>query len=320
MAEDGPTNWYYVGTGRGNQRYYNADQLKGKGKGMGKGGKSFHLLYPPPHPPSVHSQKAVQQFSLEQQQQFLQQHHWCCHTCGQHHPFFHKVCRPCESWFGNASGKGGKGKSKSKGKGFSNAKGEKAPLDQNQQQQSNSPPERVTGRWRSGKGVPKHWNDHNVHVQAQADVFDMSADDVSMNDEEPLPTCNAEEIGKVIGWLKSKNVDGNVIEILGGFHDEQTKKADETKTALDPWRALQSVKDKLKNVMTQLDSTRSKVDDLSESLRLTRELQDELDNKKEALEAEAKELQQKALASMSAPPESPPVDEVQDCSHSPGTS
>ena len=311
--------WSTVGSGRGSNKFSQYKGGKGGLMGVGKVGKGKnligHTLPVPLHNQFVHLQPLQQQpvtrplqpglqqqhltgglqpnqqqQQQQQQQQLLQQQQqqqqallwqsnlqlqdWVCPACLTQHPHYHQVCGTCISAKAAAAKAKGKGKGKAKGgknRGLN-------PVD----------PHQRPGRWRSSKGTPAHWKN-------DVDNFDMSVDDDDSDVDAKVDTCNADEVNKVLNWLKNKQKDNGVVEVLEQLH--VWPKAKEP-VITDPWRALQSTKDKLRNVTMLADAAKAKADELHEALKDADEAKDELISRKENLEQEVLELQQKALSSM----------------------
>ena len=97
--------------------------------------------------------------------------------------------------------------------------------------------------------------------------------------------------------MKKKNgVDADAIEVLERLQVPEPPAKPEPS---DPWRSLQSVKDKLRNVAVQLESAQMATADCKAALNEAVAAENDLLEKREELEAEAKDLQQQAIDSMS---------------------
>ena len=314
-------DWYTVGSGRGSNKFN-----KGKGKGKGTQPLPVHLhnQFVPLQPDQQHQQlhgKAATKGYLQQlqpglqpqqhlqqlqqpglwqaqQQQHLQQCYlpdWWCTECHSQHPYYHKVCRLCEVWKAECKGKGKSGKAKGNGRGKGKAQGKGSkPYSVD----ASLSPKQRPGRWRSGTGSPAHWKD------SDANIYDMSYEDdddeIMTNDEyDEEPEIAAEEVNRVLLWLKKKqNGSSEVVDVLDRLHIS-TKDEAPSKTHTDPWRALQSVKYKLKNIQVQADAASTGASELRGALAIAEGAREDLLAKKSDLEVEAKDLQREALSSMS---------------------
>ena len=80
----------------------------------------------------------------------------------------------------------------------------------------------------------------------------MSIDGDEDDSSEASPV-GASEVNRVLGWLKKNNVDEAVLQVI-----DKIKIKDPDKQApddpIDPWRALQSTKDRLRNVSAQVQA------------------------------------------------------------------
>ena len=152
-------------------------------------------------------------------------------------------------------------------------------------------------RWdkkRLGKGTAKGGgNVKNDDEDDEMGVEFMEADAA------PAAKCDPAMLSKVVAWLKHQQADGSVIKVIDDLHSEQVKSESNGKPS-DPWRSLQSAKDKLINVEGQLDSAYQKIQELNDALNAAVEGKDELESKKENLEEDVKVLQQRALLTMNA--------------------
>ena len=296
-------------TGRGNKK------SKGKGKsfpsggggGKGKGTTPFQFVHSQPQqqqffqqPPQQLQQQQQQPLrppqhqhpplipGLQQQQQPQGQQHqqqsqlwWWCQFCNTAHPPFHQFCSTCE-WAAAQA----KGKAKGKGKGKS--KGGKLPKQQQY-------PER-RGRWRSGIGKPSHWmnvdEDDNGNVQEGGDCQfgdDDDDDDNKFTISTPPPEVDDEQINLVFSWIKAKGASEEILGTLNSLKAaSQEPKCNPTK---DPWRALQSCRDKLHSLANQQESANASVDKHRGFYDEALEWKEELDNKYENLVDEIEQLQ-----------------------------
>ena len=102
------------------------------------------------------------------------------------------------------------------------------------------------------------------------------------------------ELTKVMEWLKAKHVDDNVIKVIDDLQLEQLRQDELEKAPTDPWRALHTAY--------------AKVNELRDALDKAVEAKDNLEDKKEDLEADVKDLQQRALSSLNGSDDEPKID------------
>ena len=285
-----PNQWSTVGKGRGTNPWP-SNANKGGGK---------HLAPSPfaqnPFSPFVTHDNGSpfvksgggkpQQFG--QYQQFTQWNQWQCHTCGTLHPSHHTHCWTCLAWYGS-SGKQGKGKGFG-GKGF----GTKGQGKGASKVQDNAPKEKV-GRWRK-------WNfDSNADAKPTAPAGDNDDDLMDGGEDrfdigtpkaaETSGTMSGEKLGEVIKWLQSKGLAAEVIETLSTVSDGLKTASNSDSVARDPWRALQSAKDKIKAVDKQLVEAKDHLQVQRERFMKAEAWHDGLVDKKDQLESDIDSLQ-----------------------------
>ena len=255
--------------------------------------------------------QAQQHFQQPMNIQYVQQHQhqqfdWICPTCTTIHPYFHMFCAICQP----PSGGKGKGKSKGKDKGKTKSKGNgksknkasaglihgKGPAEKKPPPAGDSHAANRPGRWRSGAGVPAHWHDAEEYDMS----IDVGDDDRHWTDDyDDEEKCDPAEVNRVLRWLRNKEgVDPNAAEVLESLQIPVEKPS--TKLHADPWRALQSVRDKLKNITSQLETACAKYEECQAALKAADDVKEHLSAKKGDLAQEEKDLQQQALESRSS--------------------
>ena len=115
----------------------------------------------------------------------------------------------------------------------------------------------------------------------RSDVGDMSVDgrdDNEWESDEVDWNMPKEQVKLMMAWLKSKGADDKVLKVIEEVQEaaESEEKASEAK---DPWRELQSTRDKISNIETQLDAAKIRQDRAKEALTKTDTLVCELDDK-----------------------------------------
>ena len=93
------------------------------------------------------------------------------------------------------------------------------------------------------------------------------------------PKCEAQEVNRVLSWLKKNNVDDEIRQVLSKL-TVQEPSSQVPESPVDPWRSLQSTKDRLCNVSAQVDSAISKTNELQDQLRVAEEAKDALIDKR----------------------------------------
>ena len=300
------SQWYTVGKGRGNQRYVMTNNINQYDSV--KGGGHNHYVHAQQqqqyqHPPAQQQQwqfQSQQQLQQHQQQQLWQPNHtgdWICAACGSLHPRFHKSCWTCEGLAATTTAavagqakvlaKGGKAVGKGKGKGG------KATTQQQQQQQQRSA--RRPGRWqrwKSGPGAPAHWKDNST-TNIDGDDEDMGEENYdigtpkkdNMNDE-----IDQLQLQKVIGWLRAKGADSSVIGTITEI--KEASRPSPPEVVKDPWRALQSWKDKLRSVSRQLADSDTNLEMLQKQYKEAQDWHDDLVDKRDDIQKEILQLQE----------------------------
>ena len=207
---------------------------------------------------------------------------------------YHQQCWDCLGWT-TPKGKGninkGKGKSKGKGKGF----GKPAPKP---------PTGEATGRrgrwnrfrWKSGQGEPEHWHkDSTVRNNEFHEVHeDDDMGDNFMIGTPPDDSCkeevDMEKVSEVIRWLKAKGADKAIIGSLAELKAANDK-PDIKEQPKDPWRCLQSCKDKMRTVKKQLESAVEVLERQRSQFEEAQAWHDELVDRRDNIGATIDELQ-----------------------------
>ena len=147
-------------------------------------------------------------------------------------------------------------------------------------------------RWKSGPGTPSHWKadieNDDADIDMRGDKFDIGTpEDNEVAGEE----VDQEQLQKVIGWLRSKGADATVIGTINEIK-EASRPAEAPEATKDPWRALQSCKDRLRGVARQLADSEVNVDFLQQQFKESQDWHDDLIDKRDALQKEILQLQE----------------------------
>ena len=135
--------------------------------------------------------------------------------------------------------------------------------------------------------------DDNGNVQGAGDYQFGDDDDDDDNNKftisTPHPEVDDEQINLVFSWIKAKGASEETLGTLNGLKAaSQEPKCNPTK---DPWRALQSCRDKLHSLAKQQESANASVDKHRGFYDEALEWKEELDNKYESLVDEIEQLQ-----------------------------
>ena len=205
---------------------------------------------------------------------------WQCPDCGASHPGHHTTCWDC----GDGSSTAASSKSyKNKGKGKGGAK------NQNHQ------PGRA-GRWRSKKynngynGSTTKGNESYRPVDADEPMgerFDIG----TPNDE--TDKVDKEKLNDVIKWLQGKGVSQTIIGTLSDLNPPDVSQP----PPRDPWRSLQSSKDKLKKIDKELTEAKDYLDSQHRKVEAAEAWHDDLCDKRTFYENEVLTLQEEVGSS-----------------------
>ena len=290
--------WNHVGKGRGK------NSLNSATKGKGTKGKGFAQWAPPPVPTSPFVNHNPFQLISPFMNAFNQaasmaspfsskggsgdystwSNIWRCEKCGASHPAHHTTCWDCSAINGDYPSTPHKGKTKG---------GKSAGKQHNQHQQ------RRAGRWRSWKHET-YDNLNTNHNTIDADIKaagEAAADDDPMGEafligtpEEPSskPDIDGEKLNGIIKWLQDKGVSKSIIGAL----TELKPTTQPCEPPRDPWRGLQSSKDKLKKISQQLIGAKDHLANMQKKMDDAVSWHDDLVDKKELLEKEVLSLQE----------------------------
>ena len=232
------------GQGSGHADYFNPDQHRGGNGGFGKGKGSSKSKG---KGKSAGGKVAVQ---------------WQCADCGEWHPLHHKSCYTCY-----------------------NAQSTAQQQQQYHQQHRVSTPKK--NRWSTRHARPSG----NVHASSESplgasDTMSVDGDHVDAEyfdgdydgkqryvKEWDMPK---EQVDFMMAWLKSKGADDKVIKVIG---EVQEADAAENAAIKDPWRELQSTRDRIKNIEHQIDTAKVRQAKAKEALEKVDVLLVELDDR-----------------------------------------
>ena len=181
----------------------------------------------------------------EQQSVMENAQFWLCSQCDVWHPFFHKWCI-CDN---------------------------KAVYDK----KAAAAAAKKKNRWNRGK-TPDSWpTDHDANLW-----YDYEHDDGDRMGARAgkSPVLSEHEFTHVTKWLKHKGMSADLIAEIEQKHNEDTT----PEPPADPWTALQSTRDKLKNINIQYEAANTKWENAKKVADAAEELCTSLDEKRIKLE------------------------------------